>query len=68
MVKHCAITLAWVADLALEGGMAHVKCAQQALQIVASYYPGRHHPLRHVLLLQDIEAEKRDGLFYSPMM
>lgn len=45
-----------------------IQDAQQAMQIVSSYYPGKNLPLRHIRLLEDIESAKRDGVHYSPMM
>ncbi len=45
-----------------------ITSAQQAIDLTQSYYPGKTLPIRNIRLLEDIDAAKRDGLSYSPMM
>lgn len=45
-----------------------IETAQQAIDVVQSYYPGKHLPARHIRILEDIEQSKKDGETYSPML
>lgn len=45
-----------------------LETAEQALEVCRNFYPGKQLPIRHIRILQDIEASKKEGLSYSPML